>query len=94
MTIPEFIATLDQPTPPNVSPLLKALWFDAKGDWHSAHQIAQDVHSTDGSWVHAYLHRKEGDEFNAGYWYRKANKAVSTKTLDDEWTEITKALLS
>ena len=74
-------------------PLLKALWHDAKGDWQSAHHLAQDIPSKDGSWVHAYLHRKEGDLSNASYWYHKAGKPVSDKSLHDEWDEIAQALL-
>ena len=59
-----------------------------------AHDIAQDVESSDGSWVHAYLHRVEGDLGNAGYWYRRANKPVKTSdNLDEEWTEISRTLL-
>ena len=63
---------------------LKATWYDAKGDWEASHNIAQDMHNELGSWLHAYLHRKEGDRFNAGYWYRLANKEYPTITLDEE----------
>jgi hypothetical protein len=93
MTLDEFTATLSQSTPPNVSPLLRAMWHDAKGDWEGAHNIAQDIHSNDGSWIHAYLHRKEGDDSNAAYWYRRANKPVYRNTLEDEWKQIVSALL-
>lgn len=72
---------------------LQALWWDAKGDWDKAHQIADKHHDADGSWVHAYLHRKEGDLGNAGYWYRRAGKKMPSKTsLEDEWAAIAKAL--
>jgi hypothetical protein len=57
---------------------LLALWWDAKGDWEKAHGIAQDVARADGAWVHAYLHRKEGDLGNAGYWYQRAGRDVAT----------------
>ncbi|WP_339627468.1 hypothetical protein [uncultured Maribacter sp.] len=67
---------------------LKAMWYDAKGDWESSHNIAQDMHSELGSWLHAYLHRKEGDHFNAGYWYRLADKSFPNKTLEEELEEI------
>lgn len=72
-------------TPPTGSPLLVALWHDARGDWEAAHNIAQDIHSWEGSWVHAYLHRKEGDQWNAGYWYRQAGRPVCTNSLEQEW---------
>ncbi|MBK8563101.1 MAG: hypothetical protein IPN76_07060 [Saprospiraceae bacterium] len=76
------------PTPPTDNPLLAALWHDAKGDWEAAHDIAQDIHTREGSWLHAYLHRKEGDQWNAGYWYRQAGKPVHTGTLEQEWEEL------
>jgi hypothetical protein len=94
MSIQEFNATLSQSAPPtHLNALLQALWHDAKGDWEAAHNLAQDVHSAEGSWVHAYLHRKEGDPGNASYWYHRANKPMSQKSLKDEWTEIVSALL-
>ena len=74
--------------------LIQAMWWAKKGDWEMAHDIAQDVESSDGSWVHAYLHRVEGDLGNAGYWYRRANKPAKTNdNLDEEWTEISRTLL-
>jgi hypothetical protein len=90
----EFRATLDTNTPPAVSSALVALWHDAKGDWARAHEVAQDEDDATGAWVHAYLHRKEGDEGNAAYWYRKAGKPVERGPLDAEWTQIVTALLS
>ena len=75
MTLEEFTATLEGKTPPPVSPPLVALWHDGKGDWNRAHEVAQDVDDETGAWVHAYLHRKEGDESNAAYWYRRAAQA-------------------
>jgi len=72
----------------------QALWWDAKGDWDKAHGLADKDHGAKGSWVHAYLHRKEGDRGNAGYWYRRADKAMPGKaSLDEEWMAIAKALL-
>ena len=65
-------------------PELQALWFDAKGDWEASHNIAQDIHSNMGSWIHAYLHRKEGDQWNAGYWYRQAGKPFPEYSLEEE----------
>ena len=93
MTIDEFNATLKASAPPALSPLLLALWHDARGDWDKAHALAQDVDDNAGAWVHAYLHRKEGDLGNAGYWYRRASQPVATDSLDDEWLRIAKALL-
>ena len=94
MTLTEFNATLEKSVPPSVSPALVALWHDAKGDWMRAHEVAQDIDDATGSWVHAYLHRKEGDEGNAAYWYRKADKPVERGPLDAEWTRMVTALLS
>jgi hypothetical protein len=82
------------PLPLDAPPLLRALWFDAVGDWERAHALAQDVHTPDGSWVHAYLHRKEGDADNAAYWYRRAGRPVEYGALDDEWRALAKAFTS
>ena len=68
-------------------PLL-ALWWDRKGDWEKAHEVAQDVAGSDGAWVHAYLHRKEGDVGNAAYWYRVAGRSIATGDFRMEWEEI------
>lgn len=94
MTLTEFNATLETDVPPPVRPALVALWHDAKGDWARAHAVAQDIDDATGSWVHAYLHRKEGDEGNAAYWYRKAGQPVERGPLDAEWTRMVTALLS
>jgi len=80
--------------PATLPPLLRALWHDARGEWHAAHQLAQEVDDADGAWVHAYLHRKEGDADNAGYWYRRANQPVATDALPAEWERIATALLN
>ncbi|WP_282111776.1 hypothetical protein [Maribacter stanieri] len=72
---------------------LKAAWYDANGDWEASHNIAQDMHNTLGSWLHAYLHRKEGDRFNAGYWYRLAKKEYPTITLDEELKVIVESII-
>ncbi|MRH99858.1 hypothetical protein GH721_04855 [Kriegella sp. EG-1] len=98
MSIPidysEFQDSLLKQNPPKDWPeSLKALWFDAKGDWESSHIIAQDIYNNLGSWIHAYLHRKEGDEFNAGYWYRKAGKPFSKLSFDDELKELVQFVL-
>ena len=94
MTLTEFQRTLKDASPPYVPPLLLALWQDAKGDWEAAHRIAQDVGDADGAWVHAYLHRKEGDLSNARYWYRLAGQQPATDTLESEWARIVVDLLS
>lgn len=95
MTLDEFRTTLKADVPPEtLAPLLAALWWDAKGDWEAAHSVAQDIEDEAGSWVHAYLHRKEGDAANAGYWYRRARRPHSRASLQHEWEEIVAALLS
>jgi hypothetical protein len=93
VTLDEFEATLRFGEPPDVVPLLLALWHDAQGDWERAHVIAQDIEDADASWVHAYLHRKEGDLGNAGYWYRRAQRPAATDSLKNEWTRIVAELL-
>ena len=94
MTIEQFKATLADTSPPAVSRALVALWHDGKGDWSRAHEVAQDIEDQTGSWVHAYLHRKEGDASNAAYWYRRAGKPVERGSLDAEWAAIAEALLT
>lgn len=79
--------------PPGLTPALQALWADARGDWDGAHGLAQDDASRAGSWVHAYLHRKEGDRSNAGYWYRRAERPFCEDSTEEEWNEIARALL-
>ena len=95
MTLDELRVFLAQSDPPaNVPPLVAALWWDAKDDWNRAHEIAQSVETSDGAWVHAYLHRKEGDTGNAAYWYRQAGQPVCILPLDAEWEQIASALLT
>ena len=95
MTVEELQAAVSSKTalPASAPPLVRALWHDATGDWDGAHRVAQDVESAEGAWVHAYLHRKEGDSGNAGYWYRRAGKPAASGSLDDEWRAIAAALL-
>jgi hypothetical protein len=69
------------------------MWEDAKGNWSAAHSIAQEIEDETGSWIHAYLHRKEGDLGNAGYWYRRAKQPTAHDTLEEEWTRIVSRLL-
>lgn len=94
MTLLEFKNSLTSPTPPHVPTLLKALWHDARGEWDKAHNLAQDVNTPDGSWIHAYLHRKEGDRSNAQYWYHRANRKMPGYSLEQEWEELVHVFLS
>ena len=95
MTLEEFRQTLPQPVPPHgISNALRAMWEAAKGNWNAAHAIAQDIDDQTGSWIHAYLHRKEGELGNAGYWYRRAGQPVAHDTLDEEWARIVGMLLA
>jgi hypothetical protein len=94
MTLDELKASLTSTTPPDgLSPAIVALWHDARGDWEAAHRVAQDIDAPDGSWVHAYLHRKEGDLGNAAYWYRRAGQPVASGALESEWAAMAAALL-
>ena len=94
MDIADFRATLANPEPPPaLSYALRALWLDARGNWDGAHDAAQADEGGAGDWVHAYLHRKEGDNGNAAYWYRRAGKPVCRTSLDEEWAAIAGALL-
>jgi hypothetical protein len=87
MNYSEFKNSFLSKQPPAALPiLLKALWFDAKGDWESAHNIAQQKEGNmNYDRIHAYLHRKEGDTFNAKYWYNRAKTNFPSSTLDQEW---------
>lgn len=90
----DFKSTLQNNRPDSDWPeALKSLWYDAKGDWKASHDIAQDLHNDLGSWIHAYLHRKEGDEFNAGYWYRRAKREFPGISLEEEHREIAEFVL-
>lgn len=95
MTFDEFQASLVGAKPPaGVSAYLTALWHDGVGDWDKAHQIVQDIETAEASVIHAYLHRKEGDESNARYWYGRVGRAFPVgKTLDDEWKSLVVELL-
>lgn len=95
MTYDQFTGSLTQSTPPNgISDLLEALWYDAKDDWEAAHNIAQSKEGTRSyDRLHAYLHRVEGDTFNAGYWYRRAGSEVFKGSLQEEWKHLVQSLL-
>ena len=95
MTPADFKSSLSgaAPAPEIVAPLA-ALWWAAKGKWDDAHKIVMHEETADAAWVHAYLHRVEGDLGNAGYWYRQAGQPVATDSLESEWERIVSALLS
>jgi len=80
--------------PPGLGVALQALWWDANGAWDRAHDLAQQDEGGAGVWVHAYLHRKEGDASNAAYWYRRARKPIGAGAFDAEWEAIAAALLA
>jgi hypothetical protein len=95
MTFHQFRESLSAAHPPReLNFALAGLWWDAKGDWTRAHESAQQDESPAGAWVHAYLHRKEGDISNAEYWYSRAGKPPERGSLEQEWTEIVQALLA
>lgn len=79
--------------PSGLSTVLQALWHDGRDDWDRAHTIAQDIPGKKGALVHAYLHRKEGDHWNAGYWYRSAGTQMPEKSLREEWEELVQKFL-
>ncbi|WP_114749976.1 hypothetical protein [Pleomorphovibrio marinus] len=94
MTIEEFKASLaSEKIPEQLSVHLRSLWYDAKGDWDKAHSLIDSLLDKDSAYLHAYLHRKEGDMGNAGYWYNKAGRVISSKTLDEEWEELLRYFL-
>lgn len=82
-----------QNPPDTLSKPLAALWHDALGNWHQAHTLCQEAENREGDRVHAYLHRKEGNETNASYWYHKIGEQKPTCTLEEEWTHLTQRLL-
>ena len=99
MTLPknynEFSKTLNKENPDlNWPEALKAMWFDAKENWEASHDIAQDMQNAMGSWIHAYLHRKEGDDWNAGYWYRQTGRPFPETTLAEEHQEMVEFILN
>lgn len=79
--------------PAGISVYLTSLWYDGAGDWSIAHSMVDNLEDTTACWVHAYLHRKEGDIWNADYWYRKAGRKRPDVSLETEWETIVKALL-
>lgn len=93
MDVSTFRKSLSADMPPTeLSSALQALWYDAKGNWHQAHEQLQGEGDVSSDWVHAYLHRKEGDAANAAYWYRRDGRPVAQGTLEDEWDAIVREL--
>lgn len=94
MNFETFRSSLTATKPPDgLTVYLQSLWHDGKNDWEASHNIIQDVNDKTASWIHAYLHRKEGDVWNANYWYTKAGKRMPGYGLDQEWEEIVTALI-
>ena len=94
MHLEEFIQSIKEESPPEgLSEPLQAMWHARKGDWETAHNIAQSISTELGSWIHAYLHRVEGDLSNAGYWYRRANLPPHSGSTDAEADEIINSIL-
>lgn len=95
MTQDEFSQLIEkhERCPESLPPSLQGLWYDKKGDWDMAHEVVQNASDADSAWVHAYLHRKEGDEVNARHWYRRSGQPEFKAGLDQEWEQIASDLL-
>ena len=94
MNFEQFNNSLNHNNPPeNSSAYLKALWYDAKDNWQKAHELIQDMEDKSAAWIHAYLHRKEGDIWNADYWYNRAGKKRPSVSLLEEWKDLVQAML-
>lgn len=94
MTIEFFEESIQNGMPPDVSVYLKALWYDAKGDWQKAHSLVDNLQGRTAAAVHAYLHRAEGDHWNANYWYSRAGKVMPDKSLQEEWKSLAEELIA
>ena len=95
MTIEEYKASLQQSeAPSHLDKPLQALWYAAQENWEKAHQLVQDEKDSESAWVHAYLHRQEGDTLNAQYWYTRASREMPDETLAQEWENIVTTLLN
>ncbi len=94
MTLNEFKSSLKNEGPPDAwSAYLKALWHEGNGNWEMAHNLVQDLTTREAAWIHAYLHRKEGDRSNANYWYNRAGKTMPEYPLPEEWEKLVQAFL-
>lgn len=89
----DFLKSLEQPTAPEMSYLLKALWEDKKGNWDRSHDLVDGPDGNDAARIHAYLHRKEGDIWNADYWYRRSGETRPNILLDEEWEMLVRRYL-
>lgn len=95
MDLTQFKDSLPNEAPPaDIGSPLQALWHERKGDWTAAHDLLQEESSQEGSWVHAYLHRVEGDIPNARYWYARAGRTLPEQSLEEEWEAIAQTLLA
>ena len=95
MNIAAFQSSIHEDGPPaGLSAPLQALWWDNKGDWKRAHALVDELETPEGMAVHAYLHRKEGEQWNADYWYRLAGRTYHRTELSEEWTALVEGLLS
>lgn len=93
MTLTEFQKMVEEgKVDKSMSPYLKSLYFDARGDWNKSHEIIQDIDDSNAAWIHAYLHRKEGDISNADYWYRRAGRKRKDISLEEEWNDLVGAM--
>ena len=89
MNFDDFYQSIQQNDPPaHLPPVLQALWYDGKGDWHQSHEIAQEKNTPTYCLIHAYLHRKEGDQWNANYWYQRAGRKMPSVSLEQEWESL------
>jgi hypothetical protein len=92
--IDAFVASLDEDRPPSsATPMLRAVWHGLRGDWDAAHELAQAQDDVEGAWVHAWLHRIEGDLGNADYWYRRAHRQPRRDDIRAEGLDIARALI-
>ena len=95
MNLESFIKSLEDAQPPaNLTPVLKALWYDGKQEWENAHEIVDGRSDLDSHLIHAYLHRKEGDQWNASYWYTRAGASMPDYSLEEEWKKLVKKYLA
>ena len=95
MNLHDFISSTSQLHPPEeISVYLTSLWHDAKGNWEKAHDVIQELEDKTASWIHAYLHRKEGDLWNSDYWYSKAGRKRPSVSLEEEWKDISASVIS
>jgi hypothetical protein len=93
MTVASFRESLQRPDPPPDLPApIEALWWDAKGNWTRAHELVDALETPNGMAVHAYLHRKEGEQWNADYWYRRAGRQYHRETLAEEWQALVEGM--